>query len=98
MSIQNLSLIHIYPHLKELRFWGAPGNLQNFSAVGGFQELMNLSTFDLFGFGADNIPTPEQIPELRWFWMTSLPETAAKAAKQLWKGKAGMGSSRYRTS
>ena len=30
------------------------------------------------------------MPELRWFWMTSLPETAAKAAKQLWKGKAGM--------
>ena len=30
------------------------------------------------------------MPELRWFWMTSLPETAAKAAKQLWKGKPGM--------
>ena len=30
------------------------------------------------------------MPELRWFWMTSLPETAAKAAKQLWKSKPGM--------
>ena len=83
-------LAAVHPHLKELRLWGAPGNLGNFSAIGGFRELTNLSTFDLFGFGADDIPTPEQMPELRWFWMTSLPETAAKAAKQLWKSKPGM--------
>ena len=83
-------LAAVHPHLKELRLWGAPGNLGNFSAVGGARELTNLSTFDLFGFGAADIPTPEQMPELRWFWMTSLPETAAKAAKQIWKGKPGM--------
>ena len=83
-------LAAVHPHLKELRLWGAPGNLQNFSAVREFRELTHLSTFDLFSFGADNIPTPEQMPELRWFWMTSLPEDAAKAAKQLWKSKPGM--------
>ena len=83
-------LAAVHPHLKELRLWGAPGNLGNFSAVGGFRELTNLSTFDLFGFGADDIPTPEQMPELRWFWMTSLPEDAAKAAKRRWKSKPGM--------
>lgn len=77
------SLPAAHPHLKELRLWGAPGNLQNFSAVREFRELTNLSTFDLFGFGAADIPTPEQMPELCWFWMTSLPEDAAKAAKQL---------------
>ena len=32
-----------------------PGNLGNFSAVGGFRELTNLSIFDLFGFGAADI-------------------------------------------
>lgn len=79
-----------HPHLKELRIWGAPGNLQNFSTVRELRELTNLSTFDLFGFGAADIPTPEQMPELCWLWMTSLPEDAAKAAKQLWKGKPGM--------
>ena len=83
-------LAAVHPHLKGLRLWGAPGNLGNFSAVGGFRELTNLSTFDLFGFGADDIPTPEQMPELRWFWMTSLPEDAANAAKQLWKSKPRM--------
>ena len=55
-----------------------------------FRELTDLSTFDLFGFDAADIPTPEQMPKLHWFWMTSLPEYAAKAAKQLWKGKPGM--------
>ena len=80
-------LAAVHPLLKELRLWGAPGNLGNFSAVRGFRELTNLSTFDLFGFGADDIPTPDQMPALCWFWMTSLPEEAAKAAKRLWKGR-----------
>ncbi len=40
-------LAAVHPHLKELRLWGAPGNLGNFSAVRGFRELTNLSTFDL---------------------------------------------------
>ena len=80
----------VHPHLKELRLWGAPGNLQNFSAVTEFRKLTNLSTFDLFGFDAADIPTPEQTPTLNWLWMTSLPEDAAKAAKTLWKGKPGM--------
>ena len=84
------ALVDAHPHLKELRLWGAPGNLGNFSAVQEFRELTNLSTFDLFGYGADDIPTPEQMPELRWFWMTSLSEDTAKATKQLWKGKPGM--------
>ena len=83
-------LATVHPHLKELRLWGAPGNLGHFSAVREFRELTDLSTFDLFGFGAADIPAPEQMPELRWFWMTSLPEDAAKAAKQFWKSKPGM--------
>ena len=87
-DLSGMSSFH--SHLKELRLWGAPGNLRNFSAVTQFRELTNLSTFDLFGFGAADIPTQEQLPELKWFWMTSLPEDAAKAAKQLWKSKPGM--------
>ena len=87
-DLSGMSSFH--SHLKELRLWGAPGNLRNFSAVSQFRELTNLSTFDLFGFGAADIPTQEQMPALKWFWMTSLPEDAAKVAKQLWKSKPGM--------
>ena len=49
--------------------------------------MTRFSCFDLFGFGADEIPTPDQMPNLNWFWMTSLPEDAAKAIRQLWKGR-----------
>ena len=83
-------LAAVHPHLKELRLWGAPGKPGELLRRGRVPGTDELSTFDLFGFGADDIPTPEQMPELRWFWMTSLPETAAKVAKQLWKSKPGM--------
>ena len=85
-----LGLASVHPHLKELRIWGAPGNLTNFSAVADFHELERFSTFDLFGFNAKDIPTQEQMPALSWFWMTSLPEDAAKEVKKLWKGKNGI--------
>lgn len=67
------------------------GDLGNFSVVGGFWKLTNLSTFDLFSFGTADIPTPKQAPEPRRFWVTNLSETAAKVAEQLWKSKPGMG-------
>ena len=51
-------LAAVHPHLKELRLWGAPGNLQNFSAVGAFRELTNLSTFDLFRLWGGRHPHP----------------------------------------
>ena len=35
----------VHPSLKELRLWGAPGNLRHFSAVAQFRELTDLSTF-----------------------------------------------------
>ena len=63
-DLNGISSVH--PHLKELRLWGAPGNLRNFSAVREFWELTDFSTYDLFGFTADDIPTPEQMPALIW--------------------------------
>lgn len=30
------------------------------------------------------------MPKLNWFWTTSLPDVAVKAAKQLWKGEPGI--------
>lgn len=87
-DLDHLSLIH--PNLKELRLWGSPGNLKNFSAIAELKELSFFSTYDLFGFEAKEIPTPEQMPCLRRFWMTSLPEDAAKEAKRLWRKKPGV--------
>ncbi|MCF2613255.1 hypothetical protein [Fusobacterium perfoetens] len=63
-NLNGLSLFH--PHLKELRLWGTPGNIQNFSSVKEFKELERFSTYDLFGFGSSDIPTPEDLPNLNW--------------------------------
>lgn len=83
-------ICNVHPHLKELRLWGNPGNLDNFSCVSKFKELRSLSTYDLFGFSENDLPSPNSLPELDWLWMTSLPEEAAKKIKSLWKKKSGI--------
>lgn len=87
-NLNGLSSFH--PHLKELRLWGAPGNIQNFSSVKEFKELERFSTYDLFGFGSSDIPTPEDLPNLNWLWLTSFPEEVAKIIKTLWKNRSGI--------
>ena len=87
-NLNGLSSFH--PHLKELRLWGAPGNIQNFSSVKEFKELERFSTYDLFGFGSSDFPTPEDLPNLNWLWLTSFPEEVAKIIKALWKNSLGI--------
>lgn len=87
-DMNGLSSFH--PHLRELRLWGAPGNIQNFSSVKEFKELERFSTYDLFGFGSSDIPAQNELPNLNWFWLTSFPEETAKIIKSLWKNKSGI--------
>lgn len=65
--------------------------IANFAQVSQFKQLERFSTYDLFGFSKHDIPSPQTLPKLNWFWMTSLPQDAAKAAKELWKGAAKQG-------
>ena len=88
MNISELDIKEIlmeYPKLRELRLWGKPGNLLHFDRVSEFKELKVLTTMDLFGFTAEDIPRPDSLPNLRRFWMNSLPQDAAKVAKKLYK-------------
>lgn len=88
MNISELDIKEIlieYPKLRELRLWGKPGNLLHFDTLSEFKELEVLTTMDLFGFTAEDIPRPDSLPNLRRFWMNSLPEDAAKVAKKLYK-------------
>ena len=94
MNISELDIEKIltkYPKLRELRLWGKPGNLLHFDRVSEFKELEVLTTMDLFGFTAEDIPRPDSLPNLRRFWMNSLPEDAAKVAKKLYKKRKGEG-------
>lgn len=74
-----------YPKIRELRLWGNPGNLVNFDKLSEFNELEVFTTMDLFGFTGEDIPSPDSLPNLRRFWMSSLPEDAAKIAKKYYK-------------
>ena len=88
IKIEELDIKEIlieYPKLRELRLWGKPGNLLHFDTLSEFKELEVLTTMDLFGFTAEDIPRPDSLPNLRRFWMNSLPEDAAKVAKKLYK-------------
>ena len=79
-----------YPRLRSLRLWGKPGYLRNFGELKNFPELETFTAVDLFGFAGEDIPRPEELPNLTWFWMSSLPEDSAKAAKKLYKKREGL--------
>ena len=80
-----------YPKLRELRLWGSPGNLINFDKISEFSELEVLTTMELFGFTADEVPKPEKLQKLYMLWMDSLPEDAAKEVKKLYKKRKSEG-------
>ena len=82
------ALPEVYPELKELRLWGAPGRLRGMDSLHRLKALQRFSTYDLFGFGADDVPRPDSCTELNWLWMTSLPADAAREVKKLWKGRS----------
>lgn len=70
MNISELDIKEIlieYPKLRELRLWGKPGNLLHFDTLSEFKELEVLTTMDLFGFTAEDIPRPDSLPNLRRF-------------------------------
>ena len=80
-----------YPKLKELRLWGKPGKIINFEKLAKFSELEVLTTMDVFGFTASEVPRPEDLKKLYRLWMDSLPEEAAKEVKKLYKKRKGEG-------
>lgn len=71
--------------------WGNPGNLINFSKISKFKELEVLTTMDLFGFTAEEMPRPEDLKKLYMLWMNSLPEDVAKEVKRLYKKRKDEG-------
>lgn len=84
-------LVRRFPYLRELRIWGKPGNASNFHSIAQLSQLQMLTTFDVFGFAADEFPSPEQLPKLSSLWMTSVPADVAKAVKTAYKKAAGLG-------
>ena len=84
-------ILREYPKLRELRLWGNPGKLTNFAKISELSNLEVLTTMDLFGFTAEEVPKPEELQKLYMLWMDSLPEDAAKEVKKLYKNRKSEG-------
>ncbi len=84
-------VVRSYPHLKELRLWGKPGNVVNLQQLEQLTNLRTFSTYDMFGFSGEAFPGPDRLPNLTWLWMTSLPADAAKAIKDKYKKEVPKG-------
>lgn len=90
-AIDLASIVQRFPHLTELRIWGAPGLASHIDSLAGLAQLQVLTISDVFGFGADDFPSPQQLPNLSRLWMDSVPQDVAKAVKAAYKHAAAQG-------
>ena len=89
-NIQDFSLKSIpsrFPSLTWLGLAGKPGYIHDLIEISKLHELEILTMDDLFGFYDDEIPRPEDLPELRRLWIESIPGNAGKAIRKLYKSK-----------
>ncbi len=89
-NIKNLDLatiLPLYPNLIWLGLSGHPGIISNVSSVKQLKELETLLINDLFGFSADEFPSPADLTNLQWLWLQSVPAEAGKVIKRLYKNK-----------
>lgn len=80
-----------FPHLHELRIWGAPGYAANMGEIAKLKGLHTFTTYDLFGFTGEEFPLPDTLPQLGMLWLDSLPADAAKTIKARYKKAAADG-------
>ncbi|AKQ68373.1 hypothetical protein A176_005285 [Myxococcus hansupus] len=81
-DVDAASIVQRFPHLTELRLWGAPGSLRNAAALAALSGLKMLTLKDMFGMSPDDFPGAEHFPKLGKLWLTSIPaEVAAKVKK-----------------
>lgn len=80
-----------FPRLHQLRLWGKPGVISRMDTLTRLSNLHGFSTHDLFGFTGEEFPAPEQLPNLSWLWLSSLPADAAKSIKKAYKPRIPLG-------
>ncbi|APA69000.1 hypothetical protein YQ44_15680 [Janthinobacterium sp. 1_2014MBL_MicDiv] len=94
LGMKESDLAHVaqrFPYLTALRIWGKPGLASQMGSLAQLTQLRMFTTYDLFGFTADEFPSAAQLPQLSALWMTSLPADAAKGIKAAYKKAAAQG-------
>ncbi|WP_402720998.1 hypothetical protein [Janthinobacterium rivuli] len=80
-----------FPGLRQLRIWGKPGMLAHLPAIAQLKQLQTFTADNLFGYGAGDVPSASQLPQLATLSMNSLPDDAAKAIKANFRQAAAQG-------
>lgn len=90
-EIDILTVVKRFPHLAELRIWGKPGTASNIESITRLTHLQTFTTYDLFGFTAEEFPAADRLSKLSTLWMTSVPADVAKMVKTEYKKAVSLG-------
>lgn len=71
-----------FPGAGYLMLFGAPGVLSGLPALRDFPQLESIRLGDLFGYGPDDLPGPEELPALTSLNLSSIPADLATWARK----------------
>lgn len=75
----------IFPNVEYLHVFGAPGMLTGLAALSALPKLETLWMCDLFGYGPEEFPAPDQLPTLTSLSLDSLPAEVAAVVRKAYK-------------
>lgn len=78
-------LAEAFPDLVNVRLWGKPGIIHGLSALKKLKKIQCFTLKDLFGFGSEDCPGPEEWPDLTTMWLASVPKEAGEWLKKQYK-------------
>lgn len=87
-AIEDLDLADVstyFPHISWLHLLGAPGVLDGIAELRSLQHMKTLWVCDLFGFGPDEFPGPDELPALTSLDLDSVPVDVAAWVRAAYK-------------
>ncbi len=89
-DIKELDMLQVakcFPNIKILGLWGAPGIINNITALELLQVLKWLIGVDIFGYREEDVKVLEKLPKLNRLSLESIPKEAGAYLKKQWKNK-----------
>lgn len=74
-----------YPNLESVKIWGKPGYISEFKHLSKLKKIKTIQLQDLFGFSVNDIPKQEELPQLEFLWLTSVPKEVGQFVKKEFK-------------
>lgn len=84
------AIARAHPHLGRLRLFGDRSHVADFDRLADLPNLIDLHVSECFGFTADDVPEPSDLPRLDDIWLHSIPADAMRRFKRQWGERARM--------